>query len=520
MRILRLLTLAWLLCILLAIHAQGPNNTGTYYATANLQKGSALKTALSTIIGHGTQDLGYNALWEAYEKTDLRPDGTIWDMYSSITHYNPKTDRAGNYKKEGDCYNREHSVPQSWFNKQSPMRSDLFHVYPTDGYVNSRRGNYPFGENQGEIYTSQGGLSKLGKCTTTGYHSTVFEPADEYKGDFARTYFYMATRYEDYLNSWKGSIFGPTSYPGIAQWQLQMLLRWAKNDPVSEKEIKRNEAIYALQHNRNPFIDYPGLEQYVWGDSVNVAFHYDGKTSESPTPTPNPGEEPHPNPGPIVPPTPPVNPPTGEVVFKQVTSLAGLKAGDEIVFTYTAGGAFMTNTERNYRKYKYIKIPFDQTVSLPLQGEKAPRVFVLGQQGTAYTFYDPVEKTYLSFRGTKNALYNNPDPTNAESQWFIKIGADNSADIAPIQHTERGIYFNGSAHRFSCYKPSSTAKAIAIFVRQTPSAIKANTYDPQTLVEVYTIGGHCVRRKVKMQQALQGLPAGVYIVGGKKYSVK
>ena len=83
MRILRLLTLAWLLCILLAIHAQGPNNTGTYYATANLQKGSALKTALATIISHGTQDLGYNALWEAYEKTDLRPDGTIWDMYSS-----------------------------------------------------------------------------------------------------------------------------------------------------------------------------------------------------------------------------------------------------------------------------------------------------------------------------------------------------------------------------------------------------------------------------------------------------
>jgi len=159
------------------------------------------------------------------------------------------------------------------------MRSDLFHVYPTDGYVNNRRGNMPFGENQGESYQSEGGLSKVGRCTVTGFNGPVFEPADEYKGDFARTYFYMATRYEDYLNNWTGNIFGPESYPGIVQWQLQMLLRWAKNDPVSEKETKRNEAIYQLQHNRNPFIDYPGLEQYVWGDSVNVVFHYDGKTN-------------------------------------------------------------------------------------------------------------------------------------------------------------------------------------------------------------------------------------------------
>ena len=109
----------------------------------------------------------------------------------------------------------------------------------------------------------------------------MFEPNDEYKGDFARTYFYMVTCYEEkiadcYQNYPESQpTLDGNAYPGLSSWQLAMLMKWAKNDPVSEKEINRNNAVYGIQKNRNPFIDYPGLEEYVWGGKVNVAFSYD-----------------------------------------------------------------------------------------------------------------------------------------------------------------------------------------------------------------------------------------------------
>ena len=182
------------LFMLVQMFAQGPNNSGTYYQSADGKKGSALKTALWSVIKSHTQR-SYDNLWDDFKTTDRRSDGKVWDMYSSTTNYTFGADQAGNYKKEGDVYNREHSFPKSWFNKASPMYTDLFHLVPTDGYVNSQRGNYPFGETNGEEYQSNGGFSKLGKCTVSGYSGIVFEPNDEYKGDFARIYFYMATCY-------------------------------------------------------------------------------------------------------------------------------------------------------------------------------------------------------------------------------------------------------------------------------------------------------------------------------------
>lgn len=247
---------------------------GTYYKNANGKKGAELKTALCGIINNHT-NVGYDGLLELYHTTDKRADGYLWDMYSNKTNYvigGPAENHQ--YSKEGDGYNREHSVPQSWFSERSPMKSDAFHVVPTDGYVNNRRSNYPYGENSGATYKSNGSFSKVGTCTTTGYSGTVFEPNDEYKGDFARIYFYMVTCYENTCTSWTGGIFTSSKYPGLAKWQLDMLLRWAKADPVSQKEIDRNNAVYAAQKNRNPFVDYPGLEQYVWGSKTNEEFSY------------------------------------------------------------------------------------------------------------------------------------------------------------------------------------------------------------------------------------------------------
>ena len=266
-------------------YAQGPNDSGTYYQAADGKKGAELKTALCGIIYNRTERT-YKQLWTDFQTTDKKENGKVWDMYSNLREMTFVTDQAGNYKKEGDVYNREHSWPNSWFGGEvQPMYTDLHHLYPTDGFVNNKRSNYAFGETNGESYKSANDFSKLGACTYPGYTGTVFEPNDDYKGDFARTYFYMVTCYEEKLPDWftnygtkegVSQTIDGSKYPGLRDWQLEMLMKWTKNDPVSaDKEIPRNNAVYTIQNNRNPFIDYPGLEEYIWGSLKDVAFSYD-----------------------------------------------------------------------------------------------------------------------------------------------------------------------------------------------------------------------------------------------------
>ncbi len=266
----RLNLLVTCLLTVLCTWAQGPNNSGMYYQNANGKSGQALRSALYEIINPHT-DLGYDGLWTAYQTTDKRPDGFVRDWYSNTTSFRFGTDQAGNYSKEGDVYNREHSVPQSWFNKAKPMKADVVHVIPTDGYVNNRRSNNPFGEVSNVTYASNNNYSKVGSCRTTGYSGTVFEPNDEIKGDIARIYFYMSTCYADRNDGW-GGIFTST---GLVSWHMDMMMRWSKQDPIDDVEIARNNAVYQLQKNRNPFVDYPGLEEYIWGSKTTRAFSYD-----------------------------------------------------------------------------------------------------------------------------------------------------------------------------------------------------------------------------------------------------
>lgn len=266
--------LGLLLVLAFQAFAQGPAGTGTYYKNADGKKGRELKTAMWSIIKDHKQ-LTFKLLWSAYYDTDLREDGSIWDMYSSTSHFKPGQNQCGNYSDEGDCYNREHSMPKSWFNDAYPMYSDLVHLVPTDGKVNGMRSNYPFGETERPSKTSNGGFSRLGPSSISGYSGTVFEPNDEYKGDFARIYFYMVTCYEDNVSTWDSDMLARNKYPAFTDWALNMLLRWAAEDPVSQKEIDRNNAVEKWQGNRNPFVDYPGLEEYIWGDKQDVAFSYD-----------------------------------------------------------------------------------------------------------------------------------------------------------------------------------------------------------------------------------------------------
>lgn len=268
--------------------AQAPSG---YYDSAEGLSRFQLKTALKNIIdseddGSGFpfhQDQGYGALYDAYASensgdTDdyFEEDGTVLDMYSEIPNgeeaynYEHFQNQCGNYSGEGDCYNREHLVPQSTFNSASPMKNDYFHVVPSDGSVNGARGSFPFGEVNQPSYVSSNG-SKRGPNTFSGYEGTVFEPLDEFKGDIARSILYFAIRYEDeFSTSWKkNEVLADNPQDFFVDWYIDLLLSWHTNDPVSQREIDRNNNGYQFQGNRNPLIDRPEFAYQIWGETDN-----------------------------------------------------------------------------------------------------------------------------------------------------------------------------------------------------------------------------------------------------------
>ena len=238
-----------------------------YYNAAVGKSGDALRTALQTIITLGHSVTSYDGLYPAYGTTDVNPStGKIWDVYSNCNFTYGTDENHGTNGAECVNYNREHTTPQSWFSGASPMYSDLFNVYPTDSKVNGERGNYPYGEVASVSYTSGNG-SKRGSSSMVEYSGTVFEPINEYKGDLARTYLYMATRYAGLCEKWVSeatTIYGSANL-GFTTYGATLYLKWSRLDPVSVKETSRNNAVQAVQHNRNPFIDHPELAEYIWG---------------------------------------------------------------------------------------------------------------------------------------------------------------------------------------------------------------------------------------------------------------
>ncbi len=228
--------------------------------------GDSLLKSINIVIKLNVKVLSYSSdLYPAYSKTDVYPNTTtIWDLYST-KNYNYPTDE--NHGVQTGTYNREHMIPQSWFNGiTTPIYSDLFNVYPTDSEVNAKRANMPHGDtNNGTIVTGSDNC-KIGR-SKYGNISQVFEVKDEYKGDIARTYLYAACRYYGDVGKWNAearSVF-VTGYPYFTDFGLTQYLSWHIQDPVSEKEIYRNNEVYKLQNNRNPFIDHPEWVESIWG---------------------------------------------------------------------------------------------------------------------------------------------------------------------------------------------------------------------------------------------------------------
>ena len=295
-------TLLFVVCSLFALALAAKSVTPAaslpaYYAKIDGKSAKSLFDAVHEVVKVGYSSLGYDGLWGAYQHTDLRDNGKIWDMYSDCS-WTYKSDQCGSYSSECDCYNREHSIPKSWYgDTKSGPGCDIFHLVPTDGKVNGMRSNYAFGEVSSASYTFDG--AKLGSSksititngnTIAGNEGTsiscsankVFEPRDEYKGDFARGYFGAMIRWAEDHQSFTdgdgGKIFS-SSYAagsfGLTKYGVALLMKWHRQDPVSKKEIDRNNGIQQTQGNRNPFIDYPYLAEYIWGEKAGQTLDLD-----------------------------------------------------------------------------------------------------------------------------------------------------------------------------------------------------------------------------------------------------
>lgn len=281
-----------------------------YYESIDGTSGKDLMDAIQRVAkqGYRADDFRYDSVWLAFKHTDLRPDSYIWEIYSDCDFVYEK-DRTSNTTQTGECkgYNREHAMCQSWFgttslagqemssSKKNSPGSDIFHIYPASYGMNSRRGNRPYGEiltaanvsGNGTKYgtpvqtisvtNSVAGAYVEGSITLS---TNVLEPADEYKGDIARSYFgtmvkwageWTFNRNENGRVIFDATIDADTHYAsennyGLTPYGLALLLKWHRQDPVSQKEVDRNNGIQLTQGNRNPFIDYPYLAEYIWGE--------------------------------------------------------------------------------------------------------------------------------------------------------------------------------------------------------------------------------------------------------------
>lgn len=238
-----------------------------YYNSLNGKKEGELKTAVYTLVHNFTKISSYSDLPKYFQHTDVYPESKRWwDMYSDIPLYAPSFSGL----------NREHSFPKSWWGGSTtiPAYTDLNHLYPSEAKANQAKSNWPLGTvNTMSELKFDNGLTKVGYPVNGqgGNAQFVFEPADEYKGDFARTYFYMATCYQDL--TWKYTwMVQDNVYPTLSTWAVKLLLEWHRMDPVSQKERDRNDVVYSYQNNRNPFIDLPELAEYIWGEKKGESF--------------------------------------------------------------------------------------------------------------------------------------------------------------------------------------------------------------------------------------------------------
>lgn len=477
-----------------------------YYNSLEGLTGISLKKAVKSVGTRNHRAISYgDDTWEVFKTSDVRNiNGTLyyWDMYSN----NNVAVSSG--KPNSSVMNIEHAVANSWWGgTKNDAYKDCFHLNPSNSDANSRKSNYPMAEIQ--TGTWDNGVTFIGKPKSGqgGGATYVYEPADEYKGDFARAFFYMFTVYDNI--SWASKcdwMFDTGSDLLLKPWAYQLLLRWAKNDPVSQKEINRNEAICKKQGNRNPFIDCPDLAEYIWGSKSGQPFHFDGNTDPAPDPDPTPDPD-----DPVIDPNP-VSP----GFWYPVSSYSDLNEQDSYVIVSVNENVAMAYTQGGGNKY------FNQCTQLPT---------VDTSTGTKRLSSLPDNVAVIRLVKSGNGWQIGVCDKDGNSKGFISStemksvslgGSASVATITPSSDETRIVYSYGSetgylhynandnGQRFTTYNSPTNQQPVALYRLEESKQAEVTPIDGSeapVLIGIFDING----RKVNASSTLE-LDHGVYIV--------
>ncbi|MCM1291341.1 MAG: endonuclease [Prevotella sp.] len=460
---------------------------GYYSSLEGKNKGELKDAAKKVARNHKVISYG-NETWKAFSKTDTRiVDGkeVWWDMYSPdevlVSSGHPGM-------------NIEHSVANSWWGgTKNDAYKDLFHLNPSDAEANNWKSNYPLGYVMTVHVTSKGvkqdnGVTKVGKPASgaSGNAPWVYEPCDAYKGDMARAFMYIFTIYDD-INWLKDSsdrnyMFDGSSYPSFRPWAWELLLEWSRLDPVDTKEINRNEAIYEIQGNRNPFIDCPDLAEYIWGNKQNEGFKYNDNYEPSEPVIPNPVDPNPVDPDPVIP--DPVNPdpepgvegtwvmvqPGEQISNSECYALVSQNAG--AVMSCTLNGKYMNPTAA-------CAVVEDGVI------EEMP-------SGAAILTFSPAEGGYtISVKNSSGESFGYLCSTSAKTMSLSDDATANGA-VATVEIDTQGTEITYGAAGKICYNQNKGSERFTTYTSNSMERVnlyRLNETEPTpNAPEIYAIG--------------------------------
>ena len=452
------------------------------------------------VLKYGGKGPGYT--WHGFWYTDRDPQtNECYNRYSDKKFYFEST----NTGRAIGGMNIEHSFPKSWWGgHKNDAWCDLYNLYPSDSKANSSKSNYVMGvvvnvkENAGE------GYDKVGTGYADGKLVNMWEPGDRFKGEFSRSYMYMATTYQNLSFTSEGAKQLQTgAYPTLRKWSSDLFRQWSKNDRVDEMEIKRNEAVYKIQNNRNLFIDYPNLAEYVWGDSMDVEFNpYRSITTASDDARYTSVIAPE---DPVTPDNPVVTPQGG--TFVKTTSAP--VAGKRYVLVANTGSVFVIASTLKGKNYGYL--PTNSTVdnSGKVNGVNDQSVLTLEQGTTGFYIKDANGKYFGQEDKYKTVQFVTKDKA---VEWTLEPKADGTFTIT--SSTGHVLQYDTKYKSFGAYKPVSTNGIYPmLYVEDTTAGIGTIWTVTTTDEAVYNLQG------VRMPADAQLAP-GIYIRGGKKFIVR
>ena len=468
-------------------------------------KKEQLKTALHKLMGK--KDVlpyggGGHGTWWGFWYSDRNPQtNECYNRYSDKKFYFEST----NTGKSIAGMNIEHSFPKSWWGKtKNDAWCDLYNLYPSDEKANSSKSNYPMGVVVNVKEQAGEGYDKVGDGYADGQLTRMWEPGDAFKGEFSRSYMYMATTYQDLKWEKDGlQSLENKEWPTLKQWAYKLYLQWNKKDRVDQIEIKRNEAIYRIQHNRNLFIDYPELAEYVWGDSMDVAFDpYNAITTAS---------DDNRYTGVIVPeePVTPDNPqvtPQGTIFVK--TTIAPV-ADKRYVLVINTGSSFLAASTVKNKKYGYLPTKNITDDNGKVRDADNQSVLTLEQGITGFYIKDANGKYFGQKDEYKTVQFMTKDKA---VEWTFEPNADGTFTIT--SSTGHVLQYDTDYKTLGAYKPASAAGIYPMLYVEDPTA-SVETIWNITITDdaVYNLQG------VRMPADTQLAP-GIYLRNGKKFIVR